>query len=98
MTAPTTASIAGAAEINSLVQNIELARAASGLPIAIGLAALRYDWAEGVNAPAPDYEDVNDWERDLDLIYNNLARAVDYAVHAGTRTVGQARFWQNGFR
>jgi hypothetical protein len=98
LTAPTTTSIPSAAEINSLVQNIELARAACGLPIALGLAVLRYDWQEGINAPTPDYEDVNDWERDLYLIYTLLSNAVDYAVHCGVGTVGQVRFWQNKFR
>lgn len=98
LTTPTTAIIPSASLINSLILNIERTRQASGLPLGLGLAVLKTNWPEGINAPAPDYEDVNDWERDLYLIYTYLPYAVGYAVACGVSRAGQPRFWQNKFR
>lgn len=98
LTTPTTATIPSAALINSLILNIERTRQASGLPLGLGLAVLKTNWPEGINALAPDYGDVNDWERDLYLIYTYLPYAVGYAVACGVSRAGQPRFWQNKFR
>lgn len=98
LTTPTTATIPSASLINSLILNIERARLASGLPLGIGLAVLKTDWPEGINASAPDYEDVNDWERNLYILHVYPTYANDYRVCCGVTATGRARFWQNKFR
>lgn len=85
-------------EINSLIENIDLLREAACLPSATGIVALKHDYLAGPGAVAPYYKDVNDWEKDLEIIRDALVRAVDYLVYCGVAAVGQPRFWQNRFR
>jgi hypothetical protein len=83
--------------LNSLITNIENIRLASGLPAITGLVELKDDWLAGSSADAPDYTDVNDWERVLDLIFTYVPKVADYRIHCGVCTVGEPRFWQNRF-
>lgn len=85
-------------EINALIANIEAVRAGACLPVGVGLTVLKTDWQPGSGAPAPNYETVNDWERNLLLLYTLLPYAADYAVRCGVAAVGQPRFWQARFR
>lgn len=98
LTAPTMTTIPNATAINSLALNIERSRAACGLPAALGVAVIKTNWPGGVNAAAPDYLTVNDWERDLHLMHVYVPYAVDYGVRCGVASAGSARFWQNKFR
>jgi hypothetical protein len=98
LTAPTVASFPSAGEINSLIENIDRLREAVSLPDGAGLVALRHNYVPGSGAEAPDYRAVNDWERDLWLVRDLLARALDYLVWPGVGNCGQPRFWQARFR
>lgn len=98
LTAPTTSTHPAAADINALIGNIELVRAGACLPVAIGLVDLKQDYQAGNGAIAPNYVDVNNWERNLNLIYTLLPNVADYKVYCGVSAVGQPRFWQNRFR
>ncbi len=85
-------------EINDLIANIDRLRQAAALPESSGVVPLKTDWQPGSGAAAPDYEDVNDWERDLDLIRSLLVEAMEYAIFCGVAAAGQPRYWQNRFR
>lgn len=95
---PTTTTIPTAADINDFVENIEALRLASNLPTAFGMVALKTDYTSGESAETPDYEDVNDWENNLLILYNYLIKSAAYEVFCGVGEVGQVRFWQNRFR
>jgi hypothetical protein len=84
--------------INDYAENIENIRQACHFPATIGVVELFFEWTGGVSGRTPNYEDINDWERDLALIFNNIAGAVDYQVYCGVSVCGQERFWQNRFR
>jgi len=95
LTVPTRLSFPTAAQINALVENIENIRLASGLPAIEGLVELRTDWT---SSQTPDYIAVNSWERDIHLLYNNLARAAEYTIYCGVAAVGQTRIYQHQWR
>ena len=95
---PTTATFPSADDINSFIQNIENLRIASGLGTSGGLKVLKADYEGVENSEVPDYEDVNDWERNL-LLLKNLTIAVStYIVFCGVAGCGQIRHWQNRYR
>lgn len=98
LTAPVATSFPDVGEINSLIENIDLLRAAVPLPSGLGLVALKHDYVAGTGAEAPDYEDVNDWERDLELVRDCLAKVADYTVYCGVAAAGQPRHWQARYR
>lgn len=98
LTAPVATSFPDVSEINSLIENIDRLRAAVPLPSGLGLVALKHDYVAGPGAEAPDYEDVNDWERDLLLVRDLLVKAADRLVWCGVGAAGQPRTWQNRFR
>lgn len=60
---PTITTIPTVDDINTLLVNIETVRAL--FPTGAGLVELKTDW--GGNA-SPTYKDVNDWERNIDLL------------------------------
>jgi hypothetical protein len=95
--APTTVAVPAVSDINTLIANIDLLRVAACLPSATGIATLKHDYQAGSSAIAPDYNAVNDWERDLQLIRDCLVTAVDYMVYCGVASAGQPRFWQAHF-
>lgn len=95
---PTTATFPDTDEINSFIQNIENLRIASGLGTAGGLAILKTDYEGIENSEVPDYEDVNDWERNLLLLKNMTIAVSVYIVFCGVAGCGQARHWQNRYR
>jgi hypothetical protein len=69
---PTTASIPTIAEINEFTANIERMRLwlATYAPIADSdFIEIKDDWAAGQSETAPNYIQVNSWEKVLDLIY-----------------------------
>ena len=85
-------------DINTLIANIDALQAAACLPAGIGIVPLKYNHIAGSGAVAPDYADVNDWERDLLLIRAWLVTAADYRMTCGVANCGQPRFWQARFR
>jgi hypothetical protein len=95
---PTITTFPTVAQINSLITNIENIRINSGLPSALGIVELFDEWSAGMWGQTPGYEDVNDWERDLYIIFNNLAASVEYTIYCGVATVGQTRFYQHRWR
>lgn len=98
LSVPTITTIPTVAQINSLITNINNILAASGLPALTGLADLKDDWTAGSGSISPDYEDVNDWEDVLDIIFNNIGKSVEFTVYCGVASVGQTRFYQHRWR
>jgi hypothetical protein len=89
---PTIYTIPTADDINDFVENIDRVRVSACLPPALGLVELNYVYIGGANETAPDYADVNDWERDLELIYDNLPKAILFWVHCGVSATGCSNF------
>lgn len=98
LTEPAITTIPSIDDINSFVANIEALRVASGASVISGVMVLKIDYIAGAGAKSPDYEDVNDWERDLALIKEFLYNSATYTVFSGVAETGQIRFWQNRFR
>ena len=98
LTTPTDASIPTVTEINDFVGNIESMRLALALVNPIPLTVLTDNYVDGQNAITPDYEDVNDWEENLQLLKDFLLYSAGYRISCGVAEVGQIRFWQNRFR
>jgi len=98
LSAPTITTFPAVADINTLIQNIDLVRAAAYLPVATGIVALKYDYVAGNGATAPDYTSVNAWEQDIQLIRDYLISSANYLINCGVGTCGQVRFWQVQFR
>jgi hypothetical protein len=96
LTPPTITTIPNIDDVNDFVDNIERIRAASGVPLATGLVALKNDYTSG--GIAPDYTTVNDWERDLKLLREYLVKYAYYSVYCGVGGCGQTRMWQVRFR
>lgn len=96
--APAMASLPTAQEINQFVQNIETLRDNSGAPVSFGVVALKTDYVSGASGSAPDYADVNDWERNLAILKDFLVKSAHYEVFCGVAEAGQSRFWQSRFR
>lgn len=95
---PTITSIPTVSDINRFVSNIERIRKASGVPLSTGLVKLKDDYTGGLAGLTPDYEDVNDWERDLEILRNYLLTSMGYIVYSGVARSGQSRLWQVRFR
>ncbi|MBV5322625.1 MAG: hypothetical protein JZU60_02170 [Ilumatobacteraceae bacterium] len=91
-------SIPTAAELNTLLANIERIRVTCSLPAITGLVEIKDDWVAGRTADAPDYETVNDWERVLDILLSANIESADYRVYCGVSNAGQPRFYQHQFR
>ncbi len=98
LTAPVITDFPDVADINTLIENIDILRVAACLPVGTGIVSLKHDYQAGPGAVAPYYEDVNDWEGDLLLLHTLLPYAADYFVRCGVANCGQARFWQARFR
>lgn len=98
VSAPTTLSMAQAAAINTLCQNIENIRAGSGLPAIPGIAELETAWATGQRATSPNYITVNQWEETIETLRTGIIGAVEYRIYCGVAEPGQSRFRQNLFR
>lgn len=76
ISAPTTTTIPTITDLNKLTGNIERARV---LAEAIGAETeIKDDWLEGASQDAPDFVDVNLWEKTLDVMHiaytGNFAR------------------------
>lgn len=98
LTPPAITHFPTADEINALIANIDRLRQAAALPESSGVVPLKTDWQPGNGAAAPDYEDANDWERDLALVRALLITAVEQVIYCGTFNCGQPRMLQVGFR
>lgn len=98
LTAPTRVTIPFAITINRLAENIDRLRQYSYMPAHCGVVELKFDYLSGLNGTAPDYEDVNDWERDLELLRVCLFRSAHYTPTCGVSQAGQSRLWQVRFR
>ena len=96
--APTITTIPAVASFNTLLANIEAVRTASGLPAVLGLVELKTNWKGGANETAPDYNDVNDWERDIQFIRDFSRIAANDRIFSGVPNAGQSRLWQHRFR
>jgi hypothetical protein len=95
---PTIITIPSVEDINHFIENIEYLRSASGLSAVQGVVELKDDWLDITNAESPDYNDVNDWERNLKLIMDLTLSLSVYMMFCGVANCGQPRFWQNRFR
>lgn len=95
---PTITTIPTVTELNTLLANIERIRLASNLPAITGLTEITSAWLAGSSVDAPDYLDVNEWEKVIESIRSNIINAVDYAIHCGVATSGQVRFYQARWR
>jgi hypothetical protein len=99
LSTPDTTTWPTAVSRNQLIENIERLRLAACLPVLLpNLKVLPYIWGDGANALAPEYEDVNDWERNLNVIHDGVVGAVNYRIHCGVPSTGQSRMWQHRFR
>ncbi len=67
---PTTATIPTVTELNALLVNIELLRSALSAYITdADFIEIKDDWLAGQSEIAPNYINVNQWERVTDIIY-----------------------------
>lgn len=98
LTPPTITDFPSADEINTLIENIERLREGAMLPVGTGIAALKHDYQPGPAAPAPNYEAVNAWEKNLKLLYELAPNAAGYLVYCGVAATGQPRYWQHRWR
>jgi hypothetical protein len=90
---PTISTLPRVADINQMIQNIDQIREAVCLPPASGVIALKHDYKAGNSADAPDYQAVNAWERDIQLIRDLLRSSVELTLSCGTFSAGQDRIW-----
>jgi hypothetical protein len=95
LSVPDINTIPSATNINDFVDNIENLREYLSLS---PLEELTTTWLSGSSAAAPDYEDVNAWERSLDVLFYLLPAALNYSVTCGVGAVGQPRFYQARWR
>ena len=109
LSTPTTETIPTITELNTLLANIERIRLAAE-PTVTGLSEIKDDWVAGAGYPSPDYQNVNDWENVLDVIYNTIGTESGYTdwvedsltpvrrARAGISTSGRGLMYNNGFR
>jgi hypothetical protein len=98
LTAPAITDFPDVADINSLAENIDLLRIASGIPASTGMLEITHDYQAGPAATVPNYVTVNAWENDLLLIYTLLPKTVETFVYCGVAGCGQSHLWQARFR
>lgn len=98
LTTPTTASIPPVEDMNKLAGNIERIRLNSGIIGHPGVVVIKDDWIAGAAASAPDFENVNDWEEVMDIIYLAVQKALLFQKKCGVSTSGQSAWRQNFFR
>lgn len=89
--APTITSIPDVDDFNRLLENIEYLRQAAlsvmpGLSSESGFAVIAHDWEAGASKDAPDYTDVNRWEKVIDLIHQTLLAYQDFIPGRQPRT------------
>lgn len=94
---PTTATIPTITEVNDFIANLEALREATHFPAATGIVELD-TFTGGLAGNSPDYEDVNDWERNLAYLRTYLINKSRYKMGCGVPEAGQAFFWQVRFR
>jgi hypothetical protein len=97
LTTPTITTIPTVADINALIEEIDLLRQATSFQPSAGVVPLIYDYQAGNMVPSPSYISVNDWEKDLDLMRVLLLRMSDDLISCGVASCGQAHFWQARF-
>lgn len=85
-------------DINAFIENIDRLREAAYMPAASGLVALKHDYRAGMSGDSPDYQAVNDWEKDLELLRSLIVTSSDYMIYCGVAAPGQPRFWQVRWR
>lgn len=94
---PTITNIPTVNLLNNILDNLELIRTSSGLPLNI-IPALEHDWQAGSGAHSPDFEDANQWEENIALIIRKIEGTVQYRAYCGVPSVGQTRFYQARWR
>lgn len=94
LSAPAITSFPAAAEINTLIENIDLIRQAIAAPTSIGIVALDHDYEAGSGATVPTYVEVNAWENDLLLLREVILVMADDQIFCGVANAGQERHWQ----
>lgn len=97
LTQPTTTVFPSAADINAFITNIEQSRSALMFPVS-SVVPLKTDWQPGNGATAPNYQTVNDWEKDVNLLRDYLRYAADWNIGCGVSGCGEVRYWQVRFR
>jgi hypothetical protein len=95
---PSITTIPSVDDVNAFILNIERLRSAAAMPVGTGLVPLKVDYKAGASADAPDYNAVNDWERDVYLIRECLREAVEQVIYCGSFNCGQARLWAVNWR
>lgn len=104
--APAITSIPDVDDFNRLLENIEKLRQAAesvmpALTTTSGFSAVAHDWIAGITQDAPDYVDVNQWEKVIDLIHN-LMDVYDNLMFRRPRTgiamSNSGMTWNNKFR
>ena len=95
---PDITSFPSIAEVNELLNALEQMRLESGLPALPGLVELRTDWLAGGSAQAPDYLDLNAWERVIEVLFSSAGLVAENFVYCGVAAAGQPRFYQHRWR
>lgn len=104
--APTTSSFPDVNTFNQLLENIEYLRQAAlsvipNLAGESGFSAVFHDWVEGVQEVAPDYQDVNQWEKVMDLIHSRIGSYSSLrfrSARCGIAMANSGLLWNNRFR
>lgn len=69
------------AQLNTILANIERIRLAADLPADPELVNVNVGWGYGAVSDAPTYEDVNSWERVLEIIELAMKPIADAAMY-----------------
>lgn len=96
---PDMSTIPNVISFNFLLANLNRIRVASGLPFIVELATLNENWLAGKYAVTPTYEDVNKWERFVDLLRSKFVSGlIEFWIYCGVSAAGQPRFYQHRWR
>lgn len=104
--APTTSSFPDVGTFNRLLENIEYLRQAalSVIPTLAGQSgfnAVFFAWQAGARYDAPDYQDVNQWEKVIDLIHATIGTYTSLRfrkARCGIAAANSGLMWNNRFR
>jgi hypothetical protein len=62
------------------------------------LSPINTQYVEGAGGTSPNYEDINEIERNIEIMRSFILRQMHYLVYAGVGAAGQSRMWQIRFR
>lgn len=81
--------------LNGLLNNIEKVRVAAEV---IGTIEIKDDWVPGINQQSPTYLNVNDWERNIHLIYTAYSLTPVRFARTGVAISGVGKTRNNKWR